>query len=119
MPNDQPDNDSKALAEALAAAEIALPIEQFALLDGYRRLLWQWNERLNLTRHTTAEKFVTRDVIDSLEFAKQLGKDETVLDIGSGGGVPGIVLAILRPDLVVSVCDSVVKKGRVLEEITA
>src|SRR5204863_243306 len=42
---------------------------------------------------------------------------EEILDVGSGGGVPGIVLKILRPDLQVSICDSVGKKAKVLKEI--
>lgn len=107
------------LAEALARFEIDLPPEQVEGLDAYRRLLWDWNEKLNLTRHTTMEKFVTRDVADSLELSKLLERGERVLDVGSGGGVPGVVLAIVRPDLDVSLCESVAKKARVLEEMAS
>ena len=46
-----------------------------------------------------------------------LHPDEEVLDVGSGGGVPGLVLAILRPDLQVSLCDATGKKARVLESM--
>ncbi|MEM1304050.1 MAG: 16S rRNA (guanine(527)-N(7))-methyltransferase RsmG [Planctomycetota bacterium] len=109
--DDAPDN----LQDALAVAGFDLPAEQVEQLDAYRKLLWAWNEQLNLTRHTTFEKFVTRDVADSLELAKLLGEGERVLDVGSGGGVPGIVLAIVRPDLEVSLCESVKKKAKVLD----
>ena len=61
---------------------------------------------MNLTRHTTMEKFVARDVVDSLQLAQLLEKGERVLDVGTGGGVPGVILAIARPDLKVSVCES-------------
>lgn len=107
----------ESLNGALAAASIELAPEQLERLDAYRELLWAWNERMNLTRHTTFEKFATRDVADTLELAKLLRPDERVLDVGSGGGVPGIVLAIVRPDLRVSLCESVQKKAGALGDM--
>jgi len=92
-------------------------MEQIASLDHYRTLLWEWNEQLNLTRHTTMEKFVTRDVVDSLELAKLLEKGHRVLDVGTGGGVPGLILSICRRDLSVSVCESTQKKAKVAQAI--
>jgi 16S rRNA (guanine527-N7)-methyltransferase len=115
MPDVPPTDDS--LAAAFARHEIEIPAEQLALLDRYRQLLWDWNEKLNLTRHTTFEKFVGRDVVDTLAFGQFLNPAEDVLDVGTGGGVPGIVLAILRPDLSVSLCDSVGKRARVAADI--
>jgi 16S rRNA (guanine527-N7)-methyltransferase len=103
------------ITAALAKEGIELTAEQIEMLDRYRQLLWSWNEQLNLTRHTTLEKFVTRDVVDSWELAKLLGKKERILDIGTGGGVPGLILAICRPDLKVCVCESVQKKAKVVE----
>lgn len=105
------------LAEALTDAGIDLPPEQVEQLDAYRQLLWAWNERMNLTRHTTHEKFVTRDLTDSLELAKLLEPRERVLDVGSGGGVPGVVLAIVRPDLRLGLCESVQKKAAAVAEM--
>jgi 16S rRNA (guanine527-N7)-methyltransferase len=101
----------------LAAESIDVSFDQLVFLDRYRRLLWSWNERLNLTRHTTLEKFVGRDVVDSFEISKLLKRGERVLDVGSGGGVPGVLLAILRPDLAVTLCESTQKKARALEAI--
>jgi 16S rRNA (guanine527-N7)-methyltransferase len=106
-----------ALGAALAARDIEIAPEQVALLDRYRAALWRWNEQLNLTRHTTLEKFVGRDVVDSWELAKLLGKGRRVLDVGAGGGVPGLVIAICRPDLRMAVCESMQKKARVLHAI--
>ena len=105
------------LVAALARHHIDLPPEQVALLDRYVRLLWDWNTKLNLTRHTDYEKFVSRDVVDSLALARLLLAGETVLDVGSGGGVPGLVLAILRPDLKVHLAEATGKKARVLESM--
>ncbi len=107
------------LTAALAHHAIDLPEGQAERLDRYARLLWKQNENLNLTRHTDYEKFVTRDLVDSLAFSRFLGVGERVLDVGAGGGVPGVVLAILRDDLHVELCESVGKKARALTEIVA
>ncbi|HJT31142.1 MAG TPA: 16S rRNA (guanine(527)-N(7))-methyltransferase RsmG [Pirellulales bacterium] len=105
------------LPAALIRHGIELTPEQIAALDRYCRLLWDWNEKLNLTRHTDYEKFVTRDVVDSQAIARNLETGERVLDVGTGGGVPGIVLAVLRDDLHVTLSESVAKKARVVEQI--
>lgn len=108
-----------ALLAALSQYQVELPAAQVDLLRQYCELLWQWNAKLNLTRHTDYEKFVGRDLLDSMAFAKFLAPNEKVLDVGTGGGVPGVVLAILRPDLVVWLCDSVGKKAMAVADIVA
>ena len=60
---------------------------------------------------------MTRDVADAAAVAPHLANGERVLDVGTGGGVPGVILAILRPDLRVELCDSVTKKARAVGEI--
>ena len=105
------------LAETLRRYELDLPEEQIGRLDRYCRALWEWNEKLNLTRHTDYDKFVSRDVIDSLQAARLLESGATLLDVGSGGGVPGVILAIVRPDVKVSLCESVRKKADALRAI--
>ncbi|MEE8452945.1 MAG: 16S rRNA (guanine(527)-N(7))-methyltransferase RsmG [Thermoguttaceae bacterium] len=105
------------LASALARHGLELPDSQAALLTQYCELLWEWNAKINLTRHTDYEKFVARDLTDSLAIARFLGPDEKILDVGTGGGVPGVVLAVLRPDLDVSLSESVGKKARAVADI--
>ncbi len=61
--------------------------------------------------------FAARNVVDSLAFARALEPGERMLDVGTGGGVPGIVLAITRPDVAVELCESVGKKARVVQDI--
>lgn len=107
----------ESLPAALQALDLQLPEEQVVKLDQYRSLLWQWNESINLTRHTDFTSFASRDLVDSIQLAQLLAQGEDVLDVGSGGGVPGIILAILRPDLEISLSDSVGKKAKVLEAI--
>ena len=111
------DQPADTLSDALARYKIELPAEQVELLDRYCRSLWAWNEKLNLTRHSDYEKFVARDVVDCLELEPLLDSGERILDVGTGGGVPGVVLAILRPDLTVELCDSVAKKAKAVAEI--
>ncbi len=105
------------LAAALARHRIEIPAEQIVRLDEYCRLLWDWNSKLNLTRHTDYEKFVARDLTDSLAFAKYLDQGESVLDVGTGGGVPGVVLAIVRDDLNIALCESIGKKVNAVGDI--
>lgn len=112
-------DESSNLEEALQRHAIALDPECVAPLDAYREALWAWNEQLNLTRHTTFDKFVARDVADSLELAKLLGPRQRVLDVGTGGGVPGLILAICRPDLRVQVCESTQKKAKALQAMVS
>lgn len=105
------------LTESLEKYQITLPPKQVELLERYCRSLWDWNTKLNLTRHTDFEKFVTRDLVDSMQLAALLQKGEHVLDVGTGGGVPGIPLAILRPDLNVELCDATGKKAKAVGAI--
>ncbi|MGN1275314.1 MAG: 16S rRNA (guanine(527)-N(7))-methyltransferase RsmG [Thermoguttaceae bacterium] len=95
--------------------EISEP--QIELLEKFCELEWDWNTKINLTRHTTYEKFVTRDLVDTLAFSEFLAPNEKVLDVGSGNGVPGILLGILRPDVSISLVECVAKKAKVLAEI--
>lgn len=101
------------------AARIGIPLPPAAAdrLAAYATSLWAWNQRLNLTRHTDVGRFVSRDVGDSAALLGHLAHGERVLDVGTGGGVPGVILAILRPDLRVELADSVAKKARAVAEI--
>lgn len=111
------------LATAIAAdcERLGLSVSSDAIqgLAAYAASLWSWNERLNLTRHDDVEKFVSRDVADAVAIAPHIEAGAHVLDVGTGGGVPGVLLAILRPDLRVELCDSVGKRARAVREIVA
>ena len=104
---------------ALASSSIELEPTVAERLEEYVRVMWQWNEQLNLTRHTTWELFVSRDLRDCLQLAPLLEAGEEVLDLGSGNGIPGIPLSILRPDIEVSLAESVAKRANALNEIVA
>jgi len=114
---EEEERGSSTLEEALEKYGIELSPKKVGLLKRYCDLLWLWNERLNLTRHTTFDKFVSHDLVDSMRLAELLQKGEHVLDVGSGGGVPGLVVAILRPDVAVELSDATGKKAEALGAI--
>ena len=107
----------RAIAAECDRLGLVVPPEAVPRLAAYSASLWSWNERLNLTRHTDVEKFVSRDVGDAVAIAAHLASGERVLDVGTGGGVPGVLLAIIRPDLRVELADSVAKKARAVAAI--
>jgi 16S rRNA (guanine527-N7)-methyltransferase len=111
----EPETPSENLKQATERLGLQIDDDKLDKLESYCRLLWEWNEKINLTRHTTFDLFARRDLLDSFHLAEQLSQGEDILDVGTGGGVPGIPLAILRPDLSVSLCDSVAKKSKVVD----
>ncbi len=110
---------SEEIRSAAQALNINLSASQSQLLVRYCTLLWAWNTKINLTRHTDVAKFVKRDLLDTWSFARVIQPDEVVLDVGTGGGVPGVPLAVLRPDLNVFLCETVAKKARAVHDIVS
>jgi len=105
------------LAAALTRHGVGLHEPQIERLAQYCRLLWEWNEKLNLTRHTDYDRFVARDLLDALAVADFLEPGERVLDVGTGGGLPGVILAVVRDDVEIALCESMAKKARAVEDI--
>ncbi|MDR0870655.1 MAG: class I SAM-dependent methyltransferase, partial [Planctomycetaceae bacterium] len=115
------DKEHGSLGEYLQKYGLSFSASKVRRLQQYAELLWEKNTHLNLTRHTDYDKFVSRDIVDTLALEEFLRRGERVLDVGTGGGVPGVVLAILRPDLQIELCDSTGKKaaavGEMLQEL--
>jgi 16S rRNA (guanine527-N7)-methyltransferase len=88
-------------------------------LDDYLDLIVKWNAVHNLTAIREKPKMVTHHVLDSLAVAPHLAPNSSVLDVGSGAGLPGIPLAIARPDLRVTLLDSNRKKAAFLQQAIA
>jgi 16S rRNA (guanine527-N7)-methyltransferase len=109
------------LADGLAAlrgAGVAMPEHAAGKLAAYLAILTKWNRTYNLTAIREPDQMVTHHVFDALAVLPHLPATESlrVLDVGSGGGVPGLPLAIARPSWRVVVLDSNHKKGAFLRQ---
>lgn len=109
----QPDTEAL-LAAGLAATGITDPAIG-ARLGAYVDLLGRWNRRFSLTAARDERTVVTRHVLDSLAVLAFIDADP-VLDLGSGAGLPGLVLAVARPQHRFVLLDSVLRKTRFLEQ---
>ncbi len=92
---------------------------QIGLLIDYLALLSKWNAVYNLTAVRDPEQMVTQHLLDSMSAVPAFATAKNVLDVGAGGGLPGLVLAILRPDMQVSLIDTVHKKTAFLTQVKA
>lgn len=99
------------LADGIAALGLALPQETVNRLLAFGELLLKWNKVYNLTAIRGPQELITHHLLDSLAVLPHLTTVNRLADIGSGGGLPGVVLAIVRPGLVVSSIETVGKKA--------
>ena len=101
-----------AIGEGASALGVALPPGAADRLDALIGLLARWNRTFNLTAIREPARMVTHHVLDSLALltAATLARGARVLDVGCGAGLPGLPLAIARPDLAVTLLDSNGKK---------
>ncbi|HEX8524161.1 MAG TPA: 16S rRNA (guanine(527)-N(7))-methyltransferase RsmG [Tepidisphaeraceae bacterium] len=102
--------------QVAARGGVALTEAQGALFNRYLDLLTEANQRMNLTRIVDRAQAEVQHVADSLTVLPFLPVGEIrVVDVGSGGGVPGLVLAIARPDAQVTLVESTKKKAAFLK----
>lgn len=103
------------LAAGLAELGLDLPADAQAKLLAFRDLLLKWNKTYNLTALRDPAQAISHHLLDSLAILPHLG-DGPLLDVGSGGGLPAIPLAIARPELAISMVDTVQKKATFLRQ---
>lgn len=92
--------------------------EQF---ERYYELLIEWNEKINLTRITDREEVALKHFADSLTLVKhyEIKQNAKVIDVGTGAGFPGIPLKIIRPDISLTLLDSLNKRLNFLSTVCA
>jgi len=116
-----------ALRAGCQTLDLELDEAQIAKLLDFMGLLQKWNKVYNLTAVRNPEEMLTHHLLDSLaavaplrrHLAQQGGAGRRLLDVGSGGGLPGVVFAICCPDLDVSCVDTVAKKAAFIQQAAA
>ena len=107
------------LKQATEGYAVRLTADQLKQFDTYYQLLVEWNQRINLTAITDPEGVAVKHFADSLSFFNYCTIPEggAVIDIGTGAGFPGIVLKIVRPDIQLTLLDSLKKRFLFLEDL--
>jgi 16S rRNA (guanine527-N7)-methyltransferase len=116
------------LEAELRAGIVALGLElsdsQIGQLLDYLELIRKWTQVYNLTAHRGPAEILTHHLLDSLSVVEPLvkhtgGKPLRLLDVGSGAGLPGVVIAICRPEIQVDCVDTVAKKAAFIQQAAA
>ena len=100
------------LTEAIKDYKIKLSEEQLSQLERYFELLCEWNEKINLTAITDPKGVAVKHFADSLSILNYIDvpQNARVIDVGTGAGFPGVVLKIARPDIQLTLLDSLQKR---------
>jgi 16S rRNA (guanine527-N7)-methyltransferase len=111
-----------ATAETIQAAFagagiVGLPVSAYQQFESYLELLLRWNQSLNLTAIRGPEEIIRRHFVECAFAAQHLPAGiATLLDYGSGAGLPGIPIAICKPEILVTLAESQAKKASFLRE---
>lgn len=105
------------LINGLQQLDISLPDEAIQKLLDYQTLLQKWNQAYNLTAVNEPKEMIIRHLLDCLATLSFFPEQSPVLDVGSGAGLPGIVLAIARPQQQFHLLDSLGKRTIFLEKV--
>jgi len=114
---------TRTLKEGAQALGLTLSEAQIARLMAYQALLAKWNKVYNLTALRDPAQMVSHHLLDSLSAVSAFAGAQRVLDVGAGGGLPGIVLAIwaaeAEPQMKITLVDTVQKKTAFLNQVKA
>lgn len=118
MATDDASSAGVLLGELLSTARVsALSPEEVIQFENYLSLFIRWNARTNLSSVRDAKGILSRHFVESIVCARSLPEGiATLLDFGSGGGLPGVPIAICRPEIAVTLAESQGKKAAFLRE---
>jgi 16S rRNA (guanine527-N7)-methyltransferase len=108
-----------ALRRGLETFRLPVPAEALPLLERFADRLLAWNRKVNLTRITAPAEVAEKHLVDALLLLPAIAGARTLLDVGSGAGIPGVPLACARRDLEVTCCDAVAKKVAFVKAVSA
>lgn len=113
--------DIQALADGLKVLNLAPEPHHIEKLRAYAALLLRWNKTYNLTAIRREDDVLTHHLLDSAAIVPHIAVEapeaSTVLDVGSGGGLPAVPIALFRPDLKVTAVDAVGKKVAFINQV--
>jgi 16S rRNA (guanine527-N7)-methyltransferase len=107
------------LRAGVEALRLPVPPEALPLLERFADRLLAWNRKVNLTRITASAEVAEKHLVDALLLLPAVAGARTLLDVGSGPGIPGVPLACARRDLAVTCCDSAAKKVAFVKAVSA
>lgn len=108
---------SKLLLNYSQKVKIGFNEKKIKQFYNYMNLLLEWNEKINLTAIIEPKDIILKHFIDSITINKYIKENSSLADIGTGAGFPGIPLKIIRPDLNITLVDSLNKRIKFLDEV--
>lgn len=109
--------NKKRFVDLCKERSIAITDEQAEKLDIYAELLVEWNNDMNLTAITQPNEIEIKHFLDCIIASRYCASGDSVADIGTGAGFPGVVMKLMRPDIEMTLIDSQEKRLGFLEEV--
>ena len=111
------ENFKKRFLELANKININLTENQIEKFHKYMKLVLNWNEKINLTAITDEDEIILKHFVDSLTVLKYINENDKIIDVGTGAGFPGIPIAIMMPNVKITLLDSLNKRINFLNEV--